>query len=228
MVYRLTEDDKQTLHAAFPSLNCEIEHQQIWGTLKFACSYHVETQTIHHDEGPNFIQDDYEVRIDYKASDAFGLPLVYEESGVIEQFAEQANLPTGDLHLFVSGACCLGIDPMYQYTSATQFIYDKVIPFFYWQSFRRNFGREPWRCYSHNTEGIFEAITLKSPDFKKRKYRKMSCLCGSGKKYQYCCLEKDKALWPIIENEIQLIHKFIELFMKQLELHLRQAMNKTP
>ena len=197
---KLTQTDKKEVEQNFPGLNCEVANQRIWGTLKFRCRYNfdsgkLERETDHKDA----ISDDYEIEILFNEPDCFGFPAVYETSNRIRDYAHSKGLQIVDLHVFPkAGNCCLGIFPEYQWESASDFIHQKVIPFFYWQSHTRIKGTEPWKGYSHNsgdTEYLQERLRIK-----KTTGRNQPCPCGKDKKYKYCCLRHDESIESLITN----------------------------
>jgi hypothetical protein len=178
-------------------LNCSLKRSLIWGTLSFACSFDRAKQELVYDSSANdYISDSYEIRIDFNQPDTFGFPKVYEESGIIKKFANDSAIKLEDLHINKDDddSCCLGIFPEYQWQGALAYILDKVIPFFYWQSYRRNNGKEPWKTYSHGNAGIQEAMSLSPSQSSKGCSRNIKCPCGSGRKYKKCCMGRDAIL----------------------------------
>lgn len=197
MVIALTEQDQQALKESCSALNCSLKRGVVWGSLSFACSFDQSTQElVNDDSADDFINDNYEIRIDFNQPDTFGFPKVYEDSEFIKKFANDNGIKLEDLHLNKDDddSCCLGIFPEYKWQGVTSFINDKVIPFFYWQSYRRIKGKEPWIGYSHGDEGIKEAMTLPPTQSSKGTSRNIKCPCGSGKKYKRCCMSRDAAL----------------------------------
>ncbi len=197
MVIALTEHDQQALNESYPTLNCSLKRGVVWGSLSFACSLDQDTQELVYDDSSTaFINDSYEIRIDFNHADTFGFPKVYEESGFIKKFANDCGISLEDLHINKDDddSCCLGIFPEYQWHGVSAFLRDKVIPFFFWQSYRRINGQEPWKAYSHGNAGIQEAMTLTSSQNSKGCSRNQKCPCGSGKKYKKCCMGRDAIL----------------------------------
>ena len=192
----MTVEDLLELSTAFPKLNCSPSHGMIWGTLDIDCSYDEGSQElVFNDQFENPICDCYEIRMDFNMRDTFGFPVVFEDSGKIEAFSKEAKISMGDLHLnSENSACCLGIYPEYQWRGATAYIQDKVIPFLYWQSYRRTFGKPPWPGYSHGIAGIQQAMTMTPAEATKGCSRNKMCPCGSNKKYKKCCMERDAIL----------------------------------
>ena len=165
--------------------------------MEFFCSYNEVAQEIVHDNSfGNYILDSYEIRIDFNQADNFGFPKVFEESEIIRSFADDCKIKLEDLHVNKDDAdsCCLGIFPEYQWHGASAFIRDKVIPFFYWQSHRRIYGKEPWKGYAHGNSGIEEAMTMPPAQSSKRRSRNKPCPCGKGRKYKKCCMRRDAIL----------------------------------
>ncbi len=197
MVIALTEQDSREINFNYPILNCSKKRGVIWGTLELSCWYDSErNELIYSELGPNHIKDSYEVRIEFNEKDSFGFPQVYEDSEIIKNFALSEGITLEDFHINKDDAdsCCLGIFPEYRWSSASAFIHDKVIPFFYWQSYRRIYGKEPWKGYSHGPSGLLEAMCLPPNESPKGYNRNKPCPCGSGQKYKKCCLMRDAAL----------------------------------
>lgn len=197
MAITLAKQDCQDLALHYPELNCILSRGVIWGTLDFNCSFDFSRQELVFDDSSDCpIHDSYEIRIDFNQSDIFGFPKVFEESGIIRTFAEANKIKLKDLHVDKDDAdsCCLGIFPEYQWKGAVAYIRDKVIPFYYWQSYRRIYGKEPWRGHSHGVEGIKESMTMPPSQSAKGCSRNKKCPCGSGRKYKKCCMRRDEIL----------------------------------
>lgn len=193
----LTEQDRNEISKNYPALNCSLQRRMIWGTLSFSCSYDSRTSEIIYDDSlDNYISDNYEIRIDFDQHDTFGFPKVFEDSGIIEEFAISNNIKLEDLHINKDNknSCCLGIFPEYRWSGAVAFIKDKVIPFFYWQSYMRIYDKEPWKAYSHFNKGIVEAMCFPPKEVSKGYNRNKKCPCGSGLKYKKCCMGRDVIL----------------------------------
>lgn len=187
----LIETDRKVIAESFPDLNSSIRKQRIWGTLRFACSYSTALNLLtYSDEFENFIEDDYEIEIVFALQDTNGVPIVFERSQIVRSFAESNNFKLPDLHIYEDDSCCLGIFPEYQWQGAAHFIQYKVIPFFYWQSFKQIYGQEPWKALSHGDLGVAEAsqyFQLNKKNAFKGRNRNQPCFCGSGKKTKHCC-----------------------------------------
>lgn len=197
MGQRLTKSDCEALTEQFPELNCSLSRQVVWGTLPVRCSHVLGSSQIKFDdEGPNFLEDDYEIRIDFTKEDHFGCPKVFEESGKVARLAEKEGIPVTDLHVNSDegSSCCLGIYPNYEWKSLVDFLYDLVLPFLYWQTYRRENGEPPWDGLAHGDDGLREAMSITSSTAEKGSNRNQRCPCGSGRKYKKCCMKTDAKL----------------------------------
>ena len=216
---RLKTADTREIEQNFPELNCEIANQRVWGTLKFRCRYLSDSGKLEHFmDHPDAIRDEYEIEILFDKEDRFGLPTVYERSGMIKDFAiSQGVKNINDVHLFErKEACCLGILFGYKWKSAYLFILELVVPFLYWQSYyRKTGGQSAWQCYSHD-KGMQEACeSLEKQLFplerqltsKEKIGPNVSCPCGSTKKYKKCCRNEDEKLRPEVDELISTIGK---------------------
>jgi hypothetical protein len=224
---KITIFDKEELMLKHPGFHCSLSKQVIWGTLTFMCCYDSGLQEIIYDEvGDNLICDSYEVRIDLKHLDEFGFPKVYEESNIIVEFAESKKIDLADFHMNENdfNSCCLGIFPEYRFSTVELFVQEKVIPFFYWQSYRRLNKVEPWKGYSHGKDGYKEKICDLDKDIKKlrnkmlfasrnaakNRSRNKLCPCGSKLKYKKCCFSLDKAVSSkilVLENAKRIVQR---------------------
>ena len=197
MVIALTMQDQQDLDQHYPALNCSLKRGLVWGTLSIACSFdQCRRELVYDNSASNYICDDYEIRIDFNQFNSFGFPKVYEVSGIIKRFAEDSSIKLEDLHLNKDddNSCCLGIFPEYLWQGTSAYIRDKIVPFLYWQSHRRIYGKEPWKAYAHGSEGIKEAMVLPPSQCSKGASRNIKCPCGSGQKYKKCCMNRDVIL----------------------------------
>lgn len=187
----LNEIDCEIIAKVFPDLNFSIGKQKIWGTLRFACSYSsVLNQLSYSGEFDHYLEDDYEIEIDFTHQDSNGVPLVFERSQIVRTFAISNSLKLPDLHVYEDDSCCLGVFPEYHWQDAVHFIQHKVIPFFYWQSYRRMYGQEPWKALPHGDPGIIEAerdLLTNRKNASKGRNRNQPCFCGSGEKTKHCC-----------------------------------------
>ena len=133
--------------------------------------------------GDGCIQDVYEIEIDLHACP----PRVFETGERIERLAEKLGKQIIDLHLYPNdGSCCLGIFSIREDETLSEFVINKVFPYFVWQAYYEKFEKIP-PCgeYSHDRQGVGEFI-----EHKANLGRNQPCSCGSGKKYKLCCLPR--------------------------------------
>ena len=203
MGIELRRTDTEEISSSFPGLHVDLNNQRIWGTLSFGCWYDTSSKELVHDPiHTESIKDDYEIVISFCEQDTFGFPIVREPSEKISDFAKSEGLELSDLHMNKDdeSSCCLGIFPEYHWVSPATFIRDKVLPYFFWQSFRRIHGVEPWKCFEHGLEGIHQALIRPLKQIEKGCYTNKPCPCGSGKKYKKCCKLRDQKLSSILRN----------------------------
>lgn len=205
MAILLTSLDKSQINNVHPTLSCSLKRQVVWGTLSFACGYdEARAELVFANDFDNFIQDAYEIRIDFKETDTFGFPQVFEESGRLEAFGTANGISLCDLHVNSDGSCCLGIYPEYQWAGVVRFINEKIISYFYWQSFYRMYGRPPWDGYAHGADGLTEALVdaekIARNLGRSGKFRNHPCPCGSSKKYKNCCRARKYRLAEILNS----------------------------
>ncbi|MXZ48977.1 MAG: hypothetical protein F4Z13_07020 [Candidatus Dadabacteria bacterium] len=134
--------------------------------------------------GKNCIQDVYEIKILLN-----GQPKVFEVGGRIKKLAEKLGRPIVDLHLFPEDeSCCLGIFLINERETLSNFVINKVYPYFVWQAYFEKFGKTP-PCgeYSHGEQGKREFLKHVSDIG-----RNDPCPCGSGLKFKICCHSKTK------------------------------------
>ena len=197
MDVKLTEQDKDNLEEHYPKLNCNLRSSVVWGTLDLSCSYDKKAdQLVYDNSGCNYIEDNYEIRIDFNKKKHFNLPMVLEESRKIVSHAISLDMESTEFHVEEDGSCCLGIFPNNIWKGTVDFISHKIIPFLYWQSHVRIYGKQPWKGYSHGADGIREAMTLSAKEAGKNRNR--SCPCRSGRKYKRCCLRRDEVLKTLL------------------------------
>ncbi|MCH9666155.1 MAG: hypothetical protein K0U41_09980 [Gammaproteobacteria bacterium] len=207
MAIKLTNRDCVEIHKAFPSLECDYTTGQISGRLRFASSYLQKNNDLQHAyknkavrSRLNFIEDNYRVQILVNDLDNFGAPKVYDKSGRINDFSIKSRTTLEDLHMYSKEQCCVGILVKYKWRGAARFIVDTVIPFFYWQSHRANFGHQPWRCLSHGIKGLCESINFSERDFRNNHDIFSKCPCGQGGIYKNCCMKNHLNLQKIALN----------------------------
>ena len=217
---RLTENDCELVSRYFPELNCELKNQRIWGTLKFTCHYNPSSEQLIFEMDKESITSTYEIEINFKEKH-LKLPKTYEHSGIITAYAKKQSIKLIDLHMFSGNACCLGIYPEDENSSAVDFLVKRVIPFFYWQTYFRTHGKEPWTAYPHGERGyrdkyeeLIEKIEETTGNMSNNTFtsigslRNKPCKCKSGKKYKKCCLNIDNQLRAKL-NKLQKAKVFV-------------------
>ena len=121
--------------------------------------------------GDDCIQDAYEIVIHLN-----GQIKVFEVGGRIPRIAKQHVSPE-------DGSCCLGLFSPNTKETLSEFVINKVYPFFVWQAYYEKFGKIP-PCgeYSHGKQGVdeFQRHFLNTG-------RNDRCPCASGKKAKNCC-----------------------------------------
>ena len=130
------------------------------------------------------IQDVYEIEIRlYEPRN--DKPKVFETGGRIKRLAEELNLQTIDLHLYPDDEdCCLGRFLPNLDETLSEFVLNKVYPYFVWQAYYSKYRKiPPVGEWSHDARGLqeFDTHTCKIG-------RNQPCPCGSGKKFKNCCL----------------------------------------
>jgi len=162
-------DDEKWLNVHYPSLKIHKgnnSNEEIAGTLNFSMAYqegrpYVINPAPDYAEGVK-IQDSYQIRIEFKASEFSDLPQVLETGSRIAKVAQSRNLKLEDLHINnPSGAACLCIKPEEAGNfpagfNIINFFNYLVIPFFYAQSYFEKYNSWPWGQYSHGNLGIIE------------------------------------------------------------------------
>ena len=132
--------------------------------------------------GEDCIQDVYEIEILLN-----GQPKVFEVGGRIKKLAKEIGRPIIDLHLVPEDeSCCLGLFLINEGETLSDFVVNKVYPYFVWQAYFEKFRKIP-PCgeYSHEKRGIQEfwadVFDIGRND---------RCPCGSGRKFKICCAPK--------------------------------------
>lgn len=161
-------DDEKWLNTCYPNLkihNGNNSNIEITGTLNFRMAYqegkpYVINPAPEYAEGVK-IQDSYQIRIEFKASEFSDLPQVFETGSRIAKVAQSRNLKPEDLHINPSEAVCLCIKPEEAGNfpagfKIVDFFNNLVIPFFYAQSHFEQYNSWPWGQYSHGNLGFVE------------------------------------------------------------------------
>lgn len=204
----LSESDNKWLRENYPELK-QTKKNGIWvlsGKLSFDLVYLGER-----------ICDTYDVRIEFRSSSSSHLPKVFETEMRIEKMAEEKEISLKDLHINSDGSACLCLRWEEQEYfpngfSIKCYMEDLVEPFFYAQSYYKDFDRWPIEAYSHGVKGWLEWYSEKDTiaqkdvtDFVERLRSRVEwnqlrallikegeihgtdrCFCGSSKMYIAC------------------------------------------
>lgn len=168
------EEDILFLSSNFPELvpnNSEVSKiTKIEGTLNFIAEFQKKTKKyIIYDGLPDLenryvIRDSYQIELDL-FSDINPFREVKEIGGRIKKVANDRGEDTRDLHIYDDNpersednnkVCLAGYFDEPSELNLKEFICEFVIPFFYDQSFYRDYGIWPRREYSHGCLGILE------------------------------------------------------------------------
>ena len=167
----LEKSDEDWLKASYPELQIKKGADDtpfIEGFLRFdmvfnekSKSYTIKPEAEHLAQGHR-IQDEYKIEIILKSSEYSNLPQVYEKGGVIEALVKEKNLKREDFHINPTGSACLCLNTkeaiyLPNGFSLQDFFNNLVIPFFYAQSYFRDFASWPWGEYGHGMAGILES-----------------------------------------------------------------------
>ncbi|MDX9987040.1 SEC-C metal-binding domain-containing protein [Thiothrix unzii] len=125
----------------------------------------------------------YEIKV---ILDNAGIPHVFEVGGKIKSLARHLGINIVDLHVNRDGSCCLDFYlNINRNLILSEFILNKVYPYFVWQAYYEKFKKPPPSGeYSHGIKAVYEFFSdIASLG------RNDSCICGSGKKFKKCCLK---------------------------------------
>jgi len=126
------------------------------------------------------ITDCYEIEIRFVGK----IPEVYETAGRIKKLAKERGKEIIDYHQYPQdGRCCLTIPTYNPSETLSNFVLQKVYPYFVWQAYYEKYNQIP-PCgeYSHGKKGCIEF----RDDIKNTGVND-PCPCNSGKKYKHCC-----------------------------------------
>lgn len=165
----LTSRDKQWLKKNHPSLYVHTKKGsavEIRGDLHVSMAFSGEGRpyeinpAFNHAEGV-VINDQYQIRIEFKPSRYSNLPQVYETGHRIERIVQDRSLQLVDLHINPTGATCLCITVEEKEKLPTGYTLEEffnrlLIPFFYAQSYYEKNNKWPWGQYGHGVLGYIE------------------------------------------------------------------------
>ena len=139
----------------------------------------------------------FSVEIRPSESFPYRFPLLYEVGGKIPKIP--------DWHINPDGSCCVDVEPSELIyckngITITQYLIEKVFPFFSNQAYRIEEGCYAYGEYPHGDEGIFRyySTLLRVQTFPEvlrllsfviqndRPSRVSACFCGNGKKFRHC------------------------------------------
>lgn len=213
-----TPSDKTWLQENQPDLSFDSNKQIISGKLRFKMYYSVHERgyvlnpdSSYENKSGIIIEDVYDIEIDL-SKQGF-LPLVHETGGRILRSKEKWDVKQLiDMHIFPDGTLCLCIKTEERLKMPNGFklkdFFEKLlIPFFYYQSFFEQYGKEPWKGYSHGDLGFLESYLRQrnpSPELTRMYFDNLSkelrkslinrirfkghesCICQSKRKFRKC------------------------------------------
>lgn len=201
---RILESDIKWLQASFPNLRYNAEAQIIAGELDFCAAFNKRSGRLQFGSDPTartlytYLCDVFEIEIllGPESIQRNGWPKVYEVGGRHTRIAEQNDVKPIDLHFFEGGVCCLGIRFAREQDLAIEdFLYQRVIPFFYRLSYTESCGLEAartdlWGEYSHGDPGLVEHIEEMLRFARSGSGKDSLCPCGSRVKFKSCCQDE--------------------------------------
>lgn len=162
---QIKEDEIQFLKEFFPDLH--VNGNIVSGTLKFVAHFSKKNKEYkllkwetEAQERDFLIRDSYQIEIDL-SSEKNIYREVKNSDGRILKRARDKGIPSSDLHVYDNGSyenkiCLWGYLDENESVSFKQFLCEKIIPFFYDQSFHEKYGTWPRGEYSHGCLGILE------------------------------------------------------------------------
>ena len=185
---RHSTSEMQAINRNFPNLF--YSEDAVKGEIDFSVKYQPSIcknvkywKIVPCSSGHNWIQDVYEIEI--RLNDLReDKPRVFETGGRIKRLAKELNKPIIDLHLNPGNEdCCLGIFLPNTNETLSEFVLNKVYPYFVWQAYFSKYRKiPPVGEWSHGVRGQIEFAR------QIREYgRNQPCPCGSGKKFKDCC-----------------------------------------
>ena len=188
LVIEYSDTELKAINIWFPNLF--YKKGEIRGEIDFKAEYkrsgskkNTYWEIVPCSSGDGCVQDVYEIEIDLHIYP----PTVFETAGRIKRLAEKLSKQVIELHLNSNdGSCCLGIFSEREGEKLSEFVINKVFPYFVWQAYYEKFEKIP-PCgeYSHDRQGVREFVRYKA-----NLGRNQLCSCGSGKKYKFCCLPR--------------------------------------
>lgn len=189
------KEDFKKVTKHFPELKYFDSENLVKGTIKFTSKYQQENGSWKiipaNSSDQRSFMGEYSIKIDLSV---LPNPRVYETGGKIKETAKRLGIPLRDLHLVGRDEwCCLDFistSVPLSHISLSEYILNKVYPYFVWQAYYATFDKLPPCGESpHNAEKAKKEFWR---DFPKMKRNEL-CMCGSGKKAKFCCLRRLKA-----------------------------------
>jgi len=235
-----TENELQTIKKIYPGLKHITDKRKnfLRGNLHFRACYNKDIKEFIINPSENitvadtYIDDGFEIEIEFLQGFPKQFPLVREVGGRIQQIVEKYSLQdVVDLHINKSqdNAACFCPKPAEKLRypdkiNLIHFINNLVVPFFYGLSFYEKHGLWPWDEYSHGNLGIFEFYAenkgKKDLSIAKSCYECLDeqgkkiimsnkrikghwpCICGSKEKFRKCHKLVLEGIWAL-KNDIK-------------------------
>ena len=201
---KILENDIKWLKSSFPNLRYDVEAQKIEGELDFCAAFNKRSGKMQFGSDPTartlytYLCDVFEIEIllGPGSIQENGWPKVYEVGGDHTRIAGKNNMKPIDLHFYEDGVCCLGIRYAREKNlTIEQFLYQRVIPFFYRLSYTDQYGikaarTDLWGEYSHEDQGPAEHVEEMFRFAQSGLGKDSPCPCESGVKFKRCCWDE--------------------------------------
>lgn len=189
------ERDFEDAKAKYPKLNLTKSSD---GSLYYVINGEIDI--IDHE---GYLWGTFQISILFHRTYPKGFPILFDKS---------KSFPWNiDWHISSSGECCVcnkieSIEKSIKGITVLEFVDDYVVPFYSNQIYKRKYGRYVNGEYSHNDEGIWEALEeeFKTKNRKtimgileqvgKKRGRNDLCYCQSGLKFKNCHFHRDQVL----------------------------------
>lgn len=231
----LSENVVKQIRKLYPSLKYITENGKncLKGSLNFRACYNNSNEEFIIDPSEKmiisdtYINDKYDIEIEFLRGFPKQFPLVKEVGGRIQQIAEKYSLKdVTDLHINKNqnNAICLCPQPAEKLKypdeiDLVHFMNNLVVPFFYGLSYYNKSGSWPWNEYPHGDLGIFEfygenkekndlSLAKRCYECLTEQYEKYitnknvvkghsPCICGSKEKFRKCHKVALEGIWAL-------------------------------
>jgi len=231
----LSENVVKQIRKLYPSLKYITENGKncLKGSLNFRACYNNSNEEFIIDPSEKmiisdtYIDDKYDIEIEFLRGFPKQFPLVKEVGGRIQQIAEKYSLKdVTDLHINKNqnNAICLCPQPAEKLKypdeiDLVHFMNNLVVPFFYGLSYYNKSGSWPWNEYPHGDLGIFEfygenkekndlSLAKRCYECLTEQYEKYitnknvvkghsPCICGSKEKFRKCHKVALEGIWAL-------------------------------